>query len=152
MGKRKTTQQSTQTNTYAYQTPPETADVTALRGMKAQVDPSIPYRYAKGREEYDNSWKNPLGSATSPAVREAASRVTNQRLAMDEGNTMSAAQNEADNTNFSRQAAIAGMTAPQLVQTGGTMNGTTTQTGGFWSGLLQSAVGGASSAATAAAM
>jgi hypothetical protein len=155
LGTKKTKVNQTQTNqftnTYGWQTPPETADVTALRGQKATLDPSIPYRYANMKEEFANTYKNPFGAYTTPAVRDAATRSNNERLSMAQGQAMAEGHYAADNMNFARQAAIAEMTAPRMVQTGGTsngtVNGTTTQSGGFWSGLITQAVGGAATGA-----
>ena len=128
MGKKKTTQ----TNTYEYKAPPRTAEIDQLSKMKATADPSIPFTYAKMRQNNANSYMNPLGSATNPATAEAASRVTNNALAQDESQALQQSQFNADNANFGRTATVAGMTAPQLVQTGGTQ----TQSGGFWGSLL----------------
>lgn len=105
--------------------------------MKSVKDPTIPFAYAKQREEVGNSYRNPLGAATSSATRDAATRVTNQSLAQDEAQANAASQFNADNQNFSRQATVAQFTNPQLVQTGGS----TQTSGGFWSGLLTSAIG-----------
>lgn len=144
MGKKKTTQ----TNTYSHVAPPETADVSALRNMKATADPSIPFQYAKMKQSMENSYRNPLGSATNPATMEAMSRATSQGLAQDQAQAQRESQFQADQANYNRQAAIAGMTAPQLVQTGGTQ----TQSGGFWSGLLQQGIGAGASLGSAALM
>jgi hypothetical protein len=108
-----------QTNTHAYMTPTETADIKSLRDMKATTNPTIPYQYAAARENLANSYKSPLGAATSSAVRDAAGRSAHNRMGMEQAISMANVYNDADNTNFARQAAVAGMTAPQLVQTGG---------------------------------
>lgn len=117
--------------------------------MKASADPSIPYMAGAARQELENSYNNPLGSYTSPAVHEALDRSAGQRLAMDAATATQASQREADNINYGRRAGEAAALAPQLIQTGGsssgsgTMQGTQTQSGGFWSGLLTAAIGGA---------
>lgn len=144
MGGKKT--KTTNTNTFAYQPNPGSADIDALRSMKAKADPNIPYLYAKLREKADNSYSNPLGSYTSPAVREAATRENGAGLAMDEAQAQQNSQNQAENINYGRQAGIAGMTAPQLVQTGGTQ---VTKTPKDWTQLI---MGMASSAGQGAAM
>lgn len=116
MGKRTTRQ----TNTYQYLPPPETADTAALRNMKATTDPTIPFRAAKQRQAVSQSYQNPFGSATSPATMEAMGRATNQAMDQQEAAETAASQFQADQTNFQRQAMLAQMTAPRLVQTGGT--------------------------------
>lgn len=142
MGKRKTET----TNTYQYMPPPETADTTALREMKATADPSIPYQYAKAREAQSNSMNNPLGAYSSSASRDNSARVTNQALAQDEAAANQASQFQADNANFQRRATVAGFTNPHLVQTGGTQ----TTSGGFWSGLLAQGIGAGAQLGSAA--
>lgn len=142
MGKKKVTQ----TNTHSYMTPPPSADVNALREMRAVADPSIPFTYGKLRTQQANSFNNPLGSQTSAATREASNRATNQSLAMQEAQANEESQFNANNANFQRQATVAGFTQPQLVQTGGTQ----TSSGGFWSGLLTSAIGAGANLGSAA--
>lgn len=133
MGKKKTKQ----TNTYEYKAPPNTADVSALREIKAVKNPSIPYEYARIKEQSENSYKNPLGAHTSAATRDAAGRAMSRSLSQSESQANAASEFDVNNQNFNRQAVIAGMTNPQLIQTGGT----TTQSGGFWSNLLMSGIG-----------
>lgn len=118
MGSKKKT--TTNTNTYGWQASPGSADIDALRGMKAKADTNIPYLYARMREKLGNSYNNPMGAYTSPAVRDAVSRNAGQGLALDEAQAVRASQQQADNVNYGRQAGVAAMTAPQLVQTGGT--------------------------------
>lgn len=145
-GKKQTT---TQTNTYGWQASPGSADIDALRGMKAKADTSIPYLYARLRESADNSFKNPLGAYTSPAVRDAAARANSNGLGMQEAQAQQNSQNQADSVNFGRQAAVAGMTAPQLTQTGGTQ---VQKTPKDWMSLLTGGAGVAGSLAKIPAM
>lgn len=122
--KNKTKSQTT--NTYGYQPGAQSADIDALRGMKATVDPSIPYFFAQRRKDLEGSYNNPYGASTTPAVRDNAMRAASRGLDQAQGQAMSEAQYNADNSNFQRQGVIAGMTAPQLVQTGGSSTGTQT--------------------------
>lgn len=119
-------QQGSSTATYNWMPPPETADVQALRGMVSpvQVDPSISYGYASAREGLNNSYHNPLGAYTSPAVRDAANRSAGKRLAMDEAQAASASRLASQEARFGQQSYIAQLTDPRLVQTGGTSSGT----------------------------
>jgi hypothetical protein len=151
IGKKKTTTQQQQTNTYQYLTPPTTPAVTELQGMVQKgSDPSIPFHFAQQREDLANSYMNPLGAATSPAVRDAANRVAGQRLGMAEQEAIKASNFNANNQAFGQQSTIAGLTSPQLVQTGGTSSGTQTQSGGFWSGLLMQGINAGASVGAAA--
>lgn len=132
IGKKKTVQETK--NNYEYKTAPETKDITALRELKATVDPSISYNYAQRRNDLASSFKNPLGGYTTPAVRDAAIRAGNAALSQDESQAVQASQYNADNANYARQAGLAAATAPQLVQTGGTQ--TQTQSGGLLGNIL----------------
>lgn len=100
--------------------------------MKATTDPTIPFRAAKQRQAMTQSYQNPFGSASTPATMEAMGRATNQAMDQQEAAETAASQFQADQSNFARQATIAGMTAPRLVQTGGTQ----TQSGDVLSGIL----------------
>jgi hypothetical protein len=145
MGKKRTetTQNQTQNNTFGYVPAQITPEMEAVKNMKAQTDPTIPYRYANLRQQNADSFNNPLGSYTTPAVREAAQRVSNQRLAMDEAQATAESQYNADNENYNRAANYAQITAPRFVQTGGSSTGTSTQTqsGGLLGDILGGAIG-----------
>lgn len=119
MSKKKKT---TTTNTYQYLTPPSTPATTQLQSMVQPVtpDPTIPYSFARQREDYGNSFLNPLGAYTSPAVREAANRIAGERLSQTQNVAQQASLAEAQQRAFGQQAAVAGMLQPQLVQSGGT--------------------------------
>lgn len=121
--------------------PPDTPATTALQGMVKQgSDPSIPYAFAQRRQDVANSFQNPLGAYTTPAVRDAANRVTGEKLAMDESTAMQASKLAGDEAAFGRQATVAGLTSPRLVQTGGTSSGTSTADPG-WGQYARSGVG-----------
>lgn len=145
MGKRKTT--TTQQNTYGHIDTPITPQMQALQAMKAKADPNIPYYAATERKRLENSYSNPFGSYTPPAVQEALRRNTSQGLAQQEAQAMAESQFNADNANFNRQAMVAQMTQPKFVQTGGTS--TQTQSGGFWGDLLLGGTQGSGAAALA---
>lgn len=108
---------TTSTNTYTQL--PVTPQVTQLQGMVAQgSDPSIPFSYAQRREDINNSFQNPLGAYTSPAVRDASHRVANERMSIDEAEAVKASKFQGDQAAFNRQSTVAGLTQP--VQTSGT--------------------------------
>ena len=151
MGKKKTTTTQTSNNTYGWQTPPTTPAVQELQTMVQKgSDPSIPYFFAQQREDLDNSFQNPLGAYTTSAVRDAASRTANERFGMAQSEAIKASNYSSNNQAFGQQSTIAGLTSPQLVQTGGTQSGTQVQSGGFWSGLLTNAIGAGAQVGAAA--
>lgn len=129
--KNKTTTNQTQTtrshNTFAHAAHPGSADITALRGMVAdpnEVDPGIAYNAGMQRRDYNNTFKNPLGSYQSPALREAAERSAARNLGMQESISQAMGRAEAQERAFGQQSYIASLTNPTLVQTGGTSTGT----------------------------
>lgn len=145
MGKKKTEVKTE--NTYDYKAPPITPEVQALKEFKATTDPTIPFHYAARRQELENSYQQPIGSYTTPAVREAANRSAGQALDMEQAAATQASQFNADNTNYGRNVTVAQMTSPQLIQTGGTQ--TQSQSGGFWGDLAKSLIGNAAQAGLA---
>lgn len=108
-----------QTNTVTYAQTPVTSQQQQLASMVQQgSDPTIPFAFAKRREDVNNSFFNPLGAYTTPAVRDASSRVANERMSMEENNAIQASNAQNSQQAFNRQATVADMTRP--VQTGGT--------------------------------
>ncbi len=148
MGKKKTVTE--QKNTYEHIAPVMTPEKQKVLDFKAATtDPTIPFHYAAQRQELENSYNNPNGSYTTPAVREALQRSAGQRLGMDEASAIQASQFNADNTNYNRALNASSLTDPQLVQSGGTS--TQTQSGGFWGDLAKSLIGNAAQAGMAVA-
>lgn len=154
MGNRQsTTQNQTQnqsyqgTSTYDFLNPPDTADVQALRGHKFGVDPTIGHRIGAGVRRTKDSFLNPAGGHTTPQMRDAIMRGQERELMQEGGAQMRAGYYDANNQEFGKKLAVAGMTAPRMVQTGqsgtssGTMSGKATTSEPWYNGLVQ---GGAS--------
>lgn len=162
MGNRQTTQtQQTQNQTqnqafntqnqYGWQTPPDTADIQALRGTQFQIDPSIGYRIGGAIRRMQSSFNSPLGGYYTPGMRAAIERGQERELMQQGGQQTREGIYDVNNQNYARNLAVAGMTAPRLTQTGssgqssGTVSGTssgTSQTSEPWyNGAIQ---GGAS--------
>lgn len=147
--KTKTTQQTTQANTYDYKTPKDTPDTSTLRDLNlTETDPGIGYTYGAAKQRIGESFNNPYGAYTTPAIREATERSAYGDLAQQEGAATQEAAFQNRGLDLARKQALAGMTAPTLVQTGGSFNGTGTQqqTGG----VLNQIIGGVASAGSAA--
>lgn len=100
-------------------------------------DPSIPYEYAQRREDFNNSFANPLGAYTSPAVRDAANRVAGERMAMDEAEAIKQSRFLASQAAFDRQGAVVNATMP--FQTGGASTGVQSYNPGIGSYIGQGA-------------
>jgi hypothetical protein len=113
----------TQQNTVAYSTPPPTAATTQLQSMVNQgPDYQTPIRNAYGRaqQQLTNSYQSPLGAYTTADVRDKSLRSQNRDLQQSEGLDLSSAAQENAQGQFSRQATVAGLTAPQLYNSGST--------------------------------
>lgn len=86
-----------------------------------------------------------MGADYSPEVRDAIIRTGDENLGRDEANAYRSGQFDVDKLNYSRDATVAGMSAPTLVQTGGTStgSGTVSQSPSIASGLMQGAAAAA---------
>lgn len=140
--KKQSSQQTSQTqatNTYGYQTPPSTPDLDKLRGEKFTVDPGLDAQYGSLRSQVDKSAHNPLGPSYNPQVAEQQRKSAMERLGQDEAQAYRGGQYDANKLNFARDSTVAGMSAPQLTQTGssstGSGSGTTVQSTSPWSGI-----------------
>lgn len=110
--------QKKQTNTYGYQTPPETADINAAREWKPQSNPAIGYNFANARQRLRNTFNNPLGADTPAAVKDAIIYSGENDLAQQEGQMLREEGVDLNNQEWQKRFALAELTKPQLVQTG----------------------------------
>ena len=119
MGKKKTTT----TNQVAFAAPPETADTSALRNAaQTNVDFSTPIRnaYARAKQQNDATYANPLGAYTTADVRDKSLRTQNANFNQSMGLDLSNAAQQNAQGQFGRLATVAGMTRPQMYNSGGT--------------------------------
>ena len=145
MSKKKTKTQQTQTNTYAYQAPPDTKDTQAYRDSISQAydtaDPTIAYSFNNARNHVKDRYDNPFGANYSAEAADAAKYAGINELDQGQGAALQADAYNRKNAKVAALGGVAGLTAPQLVQTGGTMNGTTTQSGGMLGQILGAGAG-----------
>lgn len=157
MGSKKQTTQQTQnqsysgTNQFDWMTPPDTADVQALRGFKFSADPRVPYSFARTRQNIGATYDSPTSAYSHPAVRDAALRASYEDLGQQEAQALREEDYSRQGLNYAQLADVAGMTQPRMVQTGqsgtssGTSSGTTVQSQSPLASIIQggSAVGSA---------
>jgi len=150
ISKKKQETKSSQTNTASYgweKSPitPEIQGVIDIANKPVSINPAIQGMYGQLEGEIKNSYNDPFGSYTNQDVKEKSLRSNLHKLAADKGRAMNEGFFDAENQQFGRKVAAAGMTAPQLVQTGSTSTGnqTTQQGGGFWGSVLGSVISGA---------
>lgn len=142
MGSKSKARQTTQ-NTYGSPAPFSSPATQKLAAMVDQgSDPSIPYHFAQKRQDLNNSYMNPLGAYTSPAVRDAANRVAGERMSMDEAEAIKESNFLQQQAAFDRQAAVVNATMP--FQTGGVSTGVQKNSGG-WGQIIGAGAGIASS-------
>lgn len=126
--KQQTQQRST--NTYGYMNRPTTqADIEldeAINHAFNTPDPTISYSAANQHEALNNRFSDMFGTNYSPEVKDAIKYTEGQNINQATGQ---AYREDSQNRNLGKlgaKAAVADARAPQLVQTGGTFQGTTT--------------------------
>lgn len=109
------------------------------------VNPAIQGHFGNVENQIRNSYNDPFGAASTPAVREKSLRSNLMQLGAEKGKALNEGYFDGRGQKFGEKMTVAGMTAPQLTTTGGTTNGTTTQqqTGGFWRDFGTSMLSGA---------
>lgn len=137
-----TTQNSTTSNAYGWQVPPDTADIAAQRGFKFQSDPRIPYTFSRAYQRAKDTYDNPTGGASTPQMRDATLRATAEDLGQEESQAYREENYGRQALEYGKLADVAQMTAPRLTQTSGTTSGTGTQQTN--PGLLNTVMQGAS--------
>lgn len=143
--KQKQTSNNVSTTSYDYKTPPTTPALTKLADTKFEVDPGLHAQYSSLRNRLKSGFNNPLGADYNPEVRDAIIRSGEENLGQQEAEAYRGGQFDANRLGYSRDTTVAGMSAPNLVQTGGTNAGTGTIT------QSQSPISGIISGAAAAA-
>jgi hypothetical protein len=139
MSKKTKTNQNT-TMTYGFQTAPETPDVQAARTAATDntPDPSIQFHAAQQKQQLNNSLSNPFGGNVSPETLDAIRYARQADIDTQAGQATQEDAFRRRQTRFGNLYAMAGLTQPRLVQTGGSMTGTVSQP--IWPGLLQSGI------------
>ncbi len=130
-------------NQVGFAAPPPTAASTQLQTMaQTPADFSTPIHNAYGRAEQQlgQSYNSPLGAYTTADVRDKSLREQKQGLEQNMGLDLAQAAQQSSQDAFNRQYQVAGLTAPQFYNTGGT-----TTSGGSLDtlGLVASAGSGA---------
>jgi hypothetical protein len=126
--KQKSAQQATQANQYGYQTPPDTPDIAKLRTDKFEVDPGLHAEYGNLRNQVDKSAHDPMGASYNPQVVEQQRKAAMERLGTQEAQAYRSGQYDVNKLNYGRDVTVAGLTAPQLTQTGSSSTGSGTVT------------------------
>lgn len=146
MGSKKTTTTQQSANTYGQYTPTDTADISAFRAWNPQIDPGLASQYGNAKNQFKQSFINPLGGYASPQVRDAQMRTGMRNLNQDEAQAFRSGYYDVNALKGAQLGSLAGLTAPKVVSTGGSSSGTVTQP----SDLLGNILGGAATVGSAA--
>lgn len=122
-GQANTNQSGSFTNQYGYQTPPDTADVSAYRAFRPQLDPTIGFRAGASKRQLEGSFLNPLGGATTPQIRDATLRSGFRNIDEQAAQQSRAGQYDVNQQRMGQLGSLAALTRPQLTQTGGSYQG-----------------------------
>lgn len=138
MGSKKQTQTQTgtqnqsfnNTNAYGWMTPPDTADIDAMRNFQFQADPRVGHSFARTRRNLADSY-GPMGANISPAIRDAQLRASYEDLGQQEGQALREENYARQALDYSRTADVAAMTQPRMVNTSssGTSSGSSSGSG-----------------------
>jgi len=140
------TQKGTSTNTATYGRQPgaSSADIDALRGTNFQVDPTIGFRAGEAKSQLRRSFINPAGGYTTPQMRDAITRSGERSIDQTAGQESRAGQYDVNNQNYQKNAYLAALTAPPLVQTGSSGTQTGSYKTPFSAKIMPALAGGAS--------
>lgn len=113
----------------------------ANQPLEARVDPSIMHRYASMGDKLERSYLDPFGPQTSNDARFKAIKSARLKLGAERDKAMRESYDDRSGEQFGRAMAAASLTAPQLVQTGGTASGTqqTVQPSNIWGNIISGA-------------
>lgn len=112
--------------TYSRMPGASSPDIDTLRNQQFQVDPTIPYAAAASRNRLNASFINPAGGYTTPQIRDAQLHAGNRDIDQQASMATRAGQYDVNNQNYQKNAYLAALTAPPLVQSGS--SGTQSQT------------------------
>jgi hypothetical protein len=148
MGKKKSkqTQQSQQSfsnqNTYGQITPTDTADISAFREWKPQIDPGLGAQYGAAKNRLRSSFINPLGGYATAGMQDAQQRTGERNLNQDESQAYRNAYYDQNQQRAGQLSGLAALTSPRIVNTGssgssmGSGTGTAVQSGDLLGQLL----------------
>lgn len=141
MAKKKTTQETTQTQTqnsgfqntfnYGEYTPSDTEDIDAFRSWRPQMDPGIAAQYGAERNRLNDSFSNPLSGLYSPRIMDSIKRSAGRDIGQRESQAFRSGAYDVNQQRSGQLGSLAALTMPRLIQTGssGTANSSGTNTG-----------------------
>lgn len=108
-------------NQVSWSAPPSTQATTNLQNMvNTPVNYETPIRnaYARADQNLQHSYANPLGGYTTADVKDKSLRSQQRDMSQSLGMDLSDAAQHTAGDQFHRQEVVAGLTAPQMYQSG----------------------------------
>jgi hypothetical protein len=102
---------------FSFFDPPDTEDVEAFRAFRPEVDPTIGFRQGEQVRELKRSLNNPLGSYTTPEMREQQFRRGNEQIASNAGMEQRAGQFDVNRLRLGQLGGLADLTKPVFANT-----------------------------------
>lgn len=130
------------TSTFAWQAPPDSPDIKALRDLPSEnqfLEPVLQAQFDRNKQKVQNRLESSYNQNIPQAVRENTAIQANTELANDYGTALAQGAYNDRQVEMQKKLAIAGLTRPQLVQTGSSgYNSQVVQNqgGGFWGSLV----------------
>ena len=118
----KQSQNFNNTASYGWQQSPDSADISAYRDYRPQVDPTIAHGAAASRNRFNASFINPLGGHSTAQRDEAIRRAGNRDIDQQASQAFRAGAYDVNQQRGGQLAGLAALTAPRLVQTGSSGN------------------------------
>lgn len=131
------------TSTYSRAPGASSFDIDAMREHEFSTDPRIGYAFARNRRNARESFQNPMGGYTTPQLQDRMLAASDEDSTQQEAQAYREESHGRNALEYARDADVAAMTAPPLVQTGqtGTMSGTGSQQQSLMPGIVAGASG-----------
>jgi hypothetical protein len=100
---------------FSFLTPPDTDDVRAFRDFRPEIDPTIGFRQAEQNRQLDRTLNNPLGSYTTPEMREQRQLRGREQIAQNAGMEQRAGQFDQNRLRMQQLGSLSDQTKPILV-------------------------------------
>lgn len=128
---------------------PRTPEFEAFQNLQIQRDPSLPNMFARQRQDFQNTFQNPLGAYTTPEMRRNMTQAGLADIGQNEAQAMREANFDFNRLNLGKAETAMNFTRPTLVTPKeygyGTEFNPNGNKPGFWSSLLSGAAAGATS-------
>lgn len=124
---------------------PKTPEFEAFQNLEIERDPSLPFQFGRQRQDFLNTFQNPMGAYTTPEMRRNMTQAGLQDIAQNEGQANREANFDFNRLNLGKAETAMNFTRPQLVSNkeSGFQTEFNPNAGkpGFWGNFLGAAAG-----------